>query len=358
MPYAHRRATAAAAAVSGLVLCLSACGSGGQKSPSAATSKSSAPVNVTLAQPLQIPAYLSLDEARAAGDFSKAGINLKFGLTSGGDSAALAALSAGNIDFAAVGTQAPVLAISKGQPYEFVYCLDSQMSLQLVMSDHYLASKHVTASSPLSQRLAAIKGATIGVSAVGGEQAQVAEYYAKSAGLNPTSGIKLAQIGPPPALLAALQHGEIDGFVLSPPEGQQAQAMNVGMPIVSGSELPGLSDYCDLALVTTKSYAHSHATTITKVAQVLDTASKEAQTNPAAVAETIHQAYYKTIATSILQPAVSVLAQGTTGFGRMTVKMMGQILNFGKGTGANLPASFTAKAGKGVWWTNHYLPAG
>lgn len=351
------RTTAAAAALTGLVACLSACGSSSSTSAGAAGATKNAPVTVTLAQPLQIPAYLSIDEARAAGDFSNAGINLKFGLTSGGDSSALAALSAGNIQFAAVGTQAPVLAISKGQPYEFVYCLDSQMSLQLVMSDGYLASKNVTASSPLSQRLGAMKGATIGVSAVGGEQAQVADFYAKAGGLDPSSDIKIAQIGPPPALLAALQHGEIDGFVLSPPEGQEAQALKVGTPIVSGSEVPGLSDYCDLALVTTKSFAQSNASTVTRVAQVLDTASREAQADPAGVAASIHQAFYKTIPTAILQPAVSQLAQGTTGLGEMTVKMMSQILAFEKDTGASLPSSFTAQSGEGVWWTNQFLPA-
>lgn len=185
----------------------------------------------------------------------------------------------------------------------------------------------------------------------------MAEFYAKAAGLNPSSDIKIVQIGSPPALLAALQHGEIDAFALSPPEGQQAQAMHIGVPILNGSEVSGLSDYCDLALVTTKNYAKSHASTITKVAQVLDLASKEAQTNPASVAATIHQAYYKTIPTNILQPAVSVLAKGTTGSGRMTVNMMSQILNFAVETGAKLPSSFTAKSGEGMWWTNQYLPA-
>ena len=52
----------------------------------------------------------------------------------GGDASALAALDSGDIDLAAVGSEAVLRAAAKGQPFEIVYTLMSKVTLQLVVS--------------------------------------------------------------------------------------------------------------------------------------------------------------------------------------------------------------------------------
>lgn len=85
-----------------------------------------------------------------------------------GDPASLAALDAGDIDLAAVGTEPVLRAAAKGQPFEIVYSVMSEVTLQLIVSRSFLGKRKVSSTDPLDKRLAALKGAIIGVGGVGG----------------------------------------------------------------------------------------------------------------------------------------------------------------------------------------------
>jgi NitT/TauT family transport system substrate-binding protein len=88
-------------------------------------------------------------------------------LIPGGDPASLAALDAGDIDLAAVGTEPVLRAAAKGQPFEIVYSVMSEVTLQLIVSRSFLGKRKVSSTDPLDKRLAALKGAIIGVGGVG-----------------------------------------------------------------------------------------------------------------------------------------------------------------------------------------------
>ena len=117
----------------------------------------------------------------------------------GGDPTALAALDAGDIDLAAVGSDTALAAIAKGQPFLMVYDLMSKVSLELVVSPALMARTGVTPDDALPKRLAAMKGAVIGVSAVGGAQDRMARWLARQGGLGPDD-IQVALVGGPPAI--------------------------------------------------------------------------------------------------------------------------------------------------------------
>ncbi len=198
------------------------------------------PVDAQEAVPLRIGqattsvSFLAIWAARALNSFQSQGLALKWAAIPGGDPTVLAALDAGDIDLAAVGTDTALAAIAKGQDFEIVYSLMSQMSLELVVSNAFLARRGVSPSDPLRKRIEALKGATLGVSAVRGTQDRVARWLIAQAGLDPGSDIKIALIGAPAAIHAALDHEQIDGFVLSPPEGYLTEQEGTGR-ILSGS---------------------------------------------------------------------------------------------------------------------------
>jgi NitT/TauT family transport system substrate-binding protein len=307
---------------------------------------------VALAQPVQVPAYFSLDLARATKQFDKQGVALNWALIPGGDAAALAGLQSGDLDFAAVGSQATVVGIAKGQPYEFVYCLDSQLGLQLVASNKLLQRAGVSPSAPVKARLAALKGATIGVSAVGGLQDQVARYYLSVGGLDPDDA-KIAQVGPPPALVAALGSGRIDAFVLSPPQGQLVEVEKTGKVLLNGSEVVQI--FCDLALVTTKQYAKEHGDAVRRVTRALTAASGQIAQDPDKALQTVHGAYYQKVPLPVMERAKDHLVAGAKGNGRMTPEMMDNVVKFAETTGTELPRALSASDGEGDWWTNEFL---
>ena len=96
-------------------------------------------------------------------------------------------------------------------------------------------------------------GATVGVSAVGGTQDAAARWLAAKGGLNPKTDIKVAQIGNPVALQAALENKQIDAFVLSPPEGFLAEKSGSGVILASlGDDFPVLNHQPYLVLAAKK----------------------------------------------------------------------------------------------------------
>ena len=111
--------------------------------------------------------------------------------------------------------------------------LMSKVTAQLVVSPAFLKRAGVSAADPLAKRLAALKGATVGVTSIAGAQENAARWLAAKGGLDPKADIKVAQVGSPVAVQAALEVGRIDAFVLSPPENYNAEKAGTGVILVS-----------------------------------------------------------------------------------------------------------------------------
>ena len=198
----------------------------------------------------------------------------------GGDPSALAALDAGDIELAAVGPDAMLRAAAKGQPFEIVYSLMSKVTLQLVVSPAFLERAGIKPTDPLPKRLAALKGAVVGATALAGAQEIAARWLAAKGGLDPKNDIKVAQVGSPTAIQAALEANRIDAFVLSPPEGFLAEKAGTGVVLVSlGDDFPLLAKQPYLVLVAKKPISPATADLITKTAKACGTQAPRRSAN-------------------------------------------------------------------------------
>lgn len=309
---------------------------------------------VKLAQPLVNLSYLAVDTARAEKTFAANDIKVSWALASGGDSSILAALSAGDVQFAAVGTDAVLNAVDKGQKYKMVYCLNASLSQELVVSDRWMKKAGVSADDPVKKRLAALSGATIGVNALGGLQDQLAKYYLKQGGVSDADA-KITKIGPPPALEAALEKRQIDAFVLSPPEGPKMKEAGIGSVLLRNSELPQLKQFCGLGLVVTEKFAEQNGDLVKKVTASLADASGKIEDDPDATADSLQKTFYPKVSKPLMRQSVDQLSPTVSDKGRMDEKMMASVVTF-VGQASDHDLSIDAKSGNGEWWTNEYLP--
>ncbi|MBV9520567.1 MAG: ABC transporter substrate-binding protein [Hyphomicrobiales bacterium] len=297
--------------------------------------------------------FLPIWAARALDTFKPQGIDLKWAAIPGGDPTVLAALDAGDIDLAAVGTDTPLAAIAKGQDFVLVYTLMSQMSLELVVSNAFLARQGVSPSDPLNKRLAALKGALIGVSAVRGTQDRVARWLVAQAGLDPANDIKIALIGAPPAIHAALDHQQIDGFVLSPPEGYLAEEAGTGKIFVRiGTELPGLAKLPFLALVAKKPLTGARFDLAVKAARALDAASDAILRDPAQVAAAIQRQFFAKQSQQALLTAVETMKGGVSGKGVFNPEEIDALLRFTSQTDPGVAEKLNEHSADGDFWTD------
>src|SRR6266849_3455957 len=230
---------------------------------------------VRIGQATSSLSFVSIFAARALKTFDPQDLIATTAVLPGGDPAAL-------------GPEAVLCAAAKGQPFEIVYSLMSKVTPQLVVSSAFLDRTGVKAADPLAKRLAALKGAIVGVSAIGGTQETVARWLGAKGGLDPKADIKVAQVGGPPALQAALENKRIDAFVLSPPEGYLAEKSGAGTVLVSiGDDFPQVARQPYLVLVAKKPIKDTTSDLIIRTVRALQAASTILTDSPELTARTI-----------------------------------------------------------------------
>jgi len=302
--------------------------------------------------------FLPIWSARALDTFKPQGLTATVVALPGGDPSALAALDAGDVELAAVGPDTMLRAAAKGQPFEIVYSLMSKVTLQLVVSPALLERTAAKASDPLEKRLAAMKGALVGVTALAGVQEIAARWLAAKGGLDPKNDIKVAQVGNPTAIQAALEAKRIDAFVLSPPEGYLAEKAGTGAVLVSlGDDFPLLASQPYLVLVAKKPINPATADLITRTAKALQQASAAAMSKPDETAEAIQKQFFAKADPQAIAAALKIMRNGVADGGKIDVESMQNALTFAKEVGTNFGKEFDAKASRDDLWTNRFVDA-
>jgi NitT/TauT family transport system substrate-binding protein len=311
---------------------------------------------VRIAQGFASLSFLPLWGARALDTFAPQGLNGTVLSSPGGDPAALAALDAGDADLAAVGTESALRAVAKGQPFEIVYNLMSKVTLELVVAPSLLEKAGVKPGDPLEKRLAALKGATVGVAAVGGTQETAARWLAAKGGLDPKADIKVAQVGSPVALQAALENKRIDAFVLSPPEGYLAAKAGAGTVLVSlGDDFPLLADQPYLVLVAKKPIDEKASELIVKTVRAMQAASTALVKDPEPTALAIQKQFFAKADPAAIVAAIKAMNSGVAGGGKLDVQAFQNQLVFSREVGTNFGKDFDAAASQNDLWTNSFV---
>ena len=302
--------------------------------------------------------FLPIWSARALDTFKPQGLTATVAALPGGDASALAALDAGDIDLAAVGPDSMLRAAAKGQPFQIVYSLMSKVTLQMVVSPTFLEHAGVKPADPLPKRLAAIKGATFGATALAGAQEAAARWLAGKGGLDAKNDIKVAQVGSPTAIQAALEAKRIDAFVLSPPEGFLAEKAGTGVILVSmGDDFPLLAKQPYLVLVAKKPISPATADLITKTAKAMQAASNAVLSKPDETAEAIQKQFFAKANPQAIAAAVKSMSNGVADAGKIDVDGMQNALTFNREVGNNFGKEFDAAATKDDLWTNSFADA-
>jgi ABC-type nitrate/sulfonate/bicarbonate transport system substrate-binding protein len=311
--------------------------------------------SVRIAQGFASLSFLPVWGARALNTFAAEGLTATV-VTPGGDPAALAALDTGDVDLAAVGTETVLRAAAKGQPFEIVYNLMSKVTLEVVVAPSFLEKTGVKPGDPLEKRIAALKGATIGVAAIGGTQETAARWLVAKGGLDPKTDIKVAQVGGPPALQAALENKRIDAFILSPPEGYLAAKSGAGTVLISlGDEFPLLADQPYLVLVAKKPINDKGSDLIVKTVRAMQSASSALVKDPASAATAIQKQFFAKADPDAIAAAVKTLRSGAAGAGKLDVQSFQNQLVFSKEVGTNFGKDFDAVASQNDLWTNSFV---
>jgi len=205
---------------------------------------------------LNLPIYV----ADVMGYFKNHGIEPNLVQFHKGGATALAAVISGNVNLYIGSTGSAIRAVQSGTDAVIIGTVMSEISLNIVMSAKAAQQRNIVSSTPVKQRIAALKGLKIGITGAGGATHQVIQYALTSVGLDPTRDATLAFVGSGADMLGAMSSGNVDAIVGANPTSDMAILQHQGVLLVNGTtgEYPGLKGMAQLVAVTTHRWANTN----------------------------------------------------------------------------------------------------
>ncbi len=254
------------AALCAILVLLAACSPAQQSAAPAPTQAPRTPATVTVGQAVPTiggaPIYVAIENGYYAEQ------NITFNLTQlQSGSTATQAIASGSVDFVNAGSFDVATAVGKGVPLQAFLTIGG-VAIETCLSTELANSKHLTSTSTADEVFGAMNGKTIGITGPNSAPDLVLRYMLqKHANLKPDADVKIVSLGSIPSELTALQRGQIDGFLQSPPACEQAQAQGTGVPLVRPAQYPPDLQGMPLGVFyTRKDYIQAHQDVLARVA--------------------------------------------------------------------------------------------
>lgn len=203
--------------------------------------------------------FVPVFAAKELGFFDAEGLDVEI-VNTGSAPKAYAALAGGNVEFLVASPVAGFRARAAGLDSLIVGAVTSQYASNIVVSGEWAKKHKLSVASSYAERLAALKGITIGTVDRGGGVDQLIHFLAKEAKLNPQTEMEIPVIGAGEAMLAAFSRGRIQGFGHSSPVSDTAvKDMNGFMLFnMSRGEVKPLDGFLYISAMVKESWAKTH----------------------------------------------------------------------------------------------------
>jgi NitT/TauT family transport system substrate-binding protein len=189
--------------------------------------------------------YVPVYTADVMGYFAKEGIEAEIQEIKSGGAGVLAAVLGGDIDIYTGVSGTTLRSVAKGSDMRIFAALMTQYGSNVVLQGETARKLGLTETSPLKDRLAALKGLNIGVTGAGSGSHQLALYLLDRAGLNAEKDATIVFVGAENELLAAFERKRIDAFILSNPTSDIAVMKYGGFLLLdmAGGQVPELDGF-------------------------------------------------------------------------------------------------------------------
>jgi len=220
----------------------------------ASTDRAHAADTVRFAMPSVGMLYLPIYVAEVMGYFEEQDINPELQVFRAGGGTSMAAVLGGDMDIYIGSTSAALRAIAQKTDAVIAGALMTEYASNVVMRGALAREHGLTEDSTVEERLAALKGASIGVTGAGSGTHQLALYMLTEAGLDPERDATVVFVGGSTEILAAFSRDRIDAFTLSNPTSDAAIRDYDGFLLfnTAAGQLPGVADFLYISVNTTR----------------------------------------------------------------------------------------------------------
>jgi NitT/TauT family transport system substrate-binding protein len=254
-------------------------------------------------------AWAPLILAVSKGYFREEGLDVEIVQTQSGPGIVNAVMS-GHVDLAANLLASNAQAIKGGvtnRPLA-VAGLVGEHNHQLVLKRTFAARRGITPESPLSEKIQALRGAKLGITAVGSGADRITRLLLQSAGVTPDQEVELTAAGSVNSVLAAFLSDRIDGFLLAPPITDQAAAQGNGVLMLdlSKGDWPSALHATYTVMFATEEFVRAKPGVVLKAVRAIEKSLKFSADRSAEANAVLKAEYFPDMAADLFDSAVQV----------------------------------------------------
>lgn len=238
------------------------------------------------------PVYL----AQAKGFFTEEGLDVAVTSTGGGGPD-IRALIAGEVDFSFTTGDNVILAYQEGKPLVMVMSALNKVFINWAIHKEAAKAKGISESTPLAEKLKALKGLTVGVTNPAALTSHLAHFVIRKAGYVPQQDVKVIPVGAGPTWLAALENRKVDLALTAPPVPETAISRGHAIMFINNAkgEDPSISEFLMENLIARPETLKKETDLVRRMARALIKANKWALgSTPEQVAEALRPTFAKT----------------------------------------------------------------
>jgi NitT/TauT family transport system substrate-binding protein len=191
----------------------------------------------------------------------------------------VAAVMGGSVDIAPLGLQLVIQAQSRGGDMVAISAGYDILPMSLVISVAAAEKAGIKAGMTTDEKIKRIKGLRIGITGPGSGTDDMIRTLASLRGVDPDKDIKILPIGNGDSQLAALQKGLTDGFVMTSPFPETAEARKLGVIVAEPllGEVPEASGVPYIVMGTSRATLASRRPQLVKAVRAWTKAMKFTQ---------------------------------------------------------------------------------
>src|SRR5499425_2324655 len=213
--------------------------------------------------------------AQSKGFFSDEKLDLDITSTGGGGPD-IRALIAGDVEFSFTTGDNVILAQQEGKRLLMVMSGLNKVLINWAMHKDVAKTKGISESMPLTDKIKALKGLTVGVTNPGALTAHLAAFVIRKAGYNPQQDVNIIPIGSGPTWLAALENHKVDVALTAPPVPETAISRGFAIMLINNAkgEDPSIPEFLMENLIIRPETATKDPDMIRRMVRALTKANK------------------------------------------------------------------------------------
>jgi NitT/TauT family transport system substrate-binding protein len=303
---------------------------------------------VAVGQSIPALSFAALDIAQQMNFFGFLGVDVDYQQLQAG-STMLQAVASGSINIGDSASTEIATAAVKGLPLQAIQNT-IMMTLQVCVRKAWAQSHGVTPTSPLADRVEALKGAKIAITGPGSVSDTIARWLLKKyTRLDPNTDVSLIQVGGAASFAPSLDSDRVQAFILSAPNCQQAKE---GEVLIQPTEIETFRNYTHEVLYVRSDWAKKNSNIATRVATAVAMGNNFILKHPAQALQVL-QKKYPQVPPSVVEKAFGDnILPNIRGDGKFSEEMWastGQVLQ----EGGFIPKPLDVT--EGSIWTNNYI---